>query len=193
MQTAQQLLKQHKRLHKEGHFQGRGCLNFYREIRDLVQETHSKTLLDYGCGKGAQFQMTPAALHAKLGVYIESWREGLGVESITGYDPATLRYQKKPTGTFDGVYCTSVLEHLNAADIPGVLNDVFQYAEKFVFLAVGTTPAKKQLPSGENAHATIQPFDWWLTTVEQVAREYPDIRWVLAEEKEKDGETGGER
>ena len=155
------------------------------EIRALVQEYGAKVLLDYGCGKGRQFEMTSAALYAKLGVYVENWAEALGVEKIVGYDPAYQPCQTRPTGRFDGVYCCSVLEHIHLDDMDRALRDIFQFAEKFVFFAIGTTPAKKNLPDGRNAHVTIRPLIWWLERISYIGQEFSEIIWTAVEEEEK--------
>ena len=155
-----------------------------------MKETHALSLLDYGCGKGRQFNTESKVLHGKLGVYIDSWQEGLGVGVLTGYDPACGEWAKRPEGSFDGVYCCSVLEHLYEHDAPFVLRDIFQYAQKFVFIAVGTTPAQKNLPDGRNAHITVQPISWWEDMTRSIATEYPGIIWMISEEREKDVVVG---
>ena len=42
-------------------------------------------------------------------------------------------------------------------------------SEKFVFLAICTKPAIAILPSGENAHCTVEPIEWWKTMIEKYA------------------------
>ena len=179
------LMNAYREMHQAGHFQGLSCLNFHRSIRALVTSTESRVVLDYGCGKGRQFSLTPAALHAKLGVYVESWTEALGVETVVGYDPCWYAYQDIPPGPFDMVYCTSVLEHVEEDDIPQVLQEVFSLAHHAVFIAVGTEPAKKDLPKGGNAHVTIRPIEWWITQVDQVAQRNKQIVWTIEAEQEK--------
>ena len=44
-----------------------------------------------------------------------------------------------------------------------VLKDIFNYCalDGFVFFGVSFIKAKKILPNGKNAHATVKPPDWW--------------------------------
>jgi hypothetical protein len=167
-------------MHAQGYFSGQGCFKCRKQIRALVKETGSKTLLDYGCGKGLQFREGDAKkLHAKLKVYCDSWQEALGVDSILGYDPACEPYAALPVGQYDGCYCIDVLEHIPDADVHWILDEIFSYARKFVFLTIATVPAKKTLPDGRNAHITLREPGWWLGLCEQTARQYPGIRWQL--------------
>lgn len=186
MRKAKGLLAQYRMMHEAGHFQGMGCLHFYAEIQQFVKVIEAKSLLDYGCGKARYLTLSPAALHAKLGVYIETWIEGLGITTWAGYDPCWPPYACRPYQQFDLVCCTSVGEHVRAEDVPALLTDVFDFATRGVFFAVSTAPAKKFLPQGKNAHVTIRPLGWWRTQIEAVAHHYPTIAWQLVEEQEKE-------
>lgn len=141
------LLKDYRTMHKLGAFPGLSILKFADEIKGLIDLTGSRTVLDYGCGAGMQYQ-EPHALQRKWGV------------SMTLYDPAGLNW-RKPSGTFDGVICTDVLEHIPREEIQPALEEILRYASRFVFLTVCCRPAKKKLPSGENCHVTVRPMKWW--------------------------------
>lgn len=177
-----------KQMHAETDaFTGIGCYKHRRELRTLVQQHQAKSLLDYGCGKGKQF--TPGGaktLLSKLKVYAESWQEALGVDLLHGYDPAVPSFAIRPSERFDGVYCCDVLEHIAEPDIPWVLDDIFSYAQTFVFLTVATLPAKKNLPDGRNAHVTIKDKAWWLEKVEHAAARHPNKTWWLWIEGEQE-------
>ena len=189
MRKANGLLAQYRTMHEAGHFQGMGCLHFYADLQHFVTEIGAKSLLDYGCGKARYMTLSPAVLHAKLGVYIETWMEGIGVTTWAGYDPCWPPYAGRPDQQFDLVSCTSVGEHVRVEDVPALLTDVFDFATRGVFFAVGTTPAKKVLPHGQNAHVTVQPLAWWRRQLEAVAHRYPTIAWRLVEEQEKEEDT----
>ena len=121
----------------------------------MVRDTKSKTLLDYGCGKGLQYS---------------EWKhhEELGVMPAL-YDPAVPEFEELPEGKFDGVYSTDVMEHIPKEQLPEVFTHIFSKAERFVFLAICTKPAIAVLPSGENAHCTVEPIEWWRAKIEQYA------------------------
>jgi hypothetical protein len=183
--TSEELKDLYRDMHQEGHFSGAGCLNYRAEIRSLVRQFDTNSVLDYGCGKGRQFRMKPIPLNHKLRVYAESWQDALGVEYLEGYDPCYPKYAKRPRSTFDGVYCTSVLEHVMEQDVPSVLTDIFSFAEQWVFITVGTTLAKKDLPGEENgnAHVTLKPVTWWVEQTIAIAPSH--IIWQLIAEREK--------
>jgi len=174
------LLSEYAAMHEDGRFSGIGCFKWRKQLRTLINETGSKTLIDYGCGHGVHLkEQTVKALFAKLNVFCSSWTEALGVESITGYDPASDQYSILPEGQFDGAICIDVLEHIDENDLPWVIDEIFSYATKFVFLTVATVPAKKNLPNGENAHVTIRDQDWWNTLIDPIAKKYPNIRYFV--------------
>lgn len=137
----------YRAMHERGMFPGHSLKAHVETIRGLIVETGSTSLLDYGCGKG--FQYNGLRLHEPWGV----------MPSL--YDPGVPGIDIKPTGKFDGVICTDVMEHIEESDIDSVLDEIFGYAEKFVFLSICTRPAKKLLPDGRNCHLTVKPEDWW--------------------------------
>ena len=56
-------------------------------VKDLVQDTKSETLLDFGCGKGLQYT---------------KWKhhEELGIDMPALYDPSVPAYDTLPEETF---------------------------------------------------------------------------------------------
>jgi len=146
------LIEQYRKLHRaKGAFKGWSALKHKDQIADLIKLTRAKTVLDYGCGKGCQY--SEAKIH-------KGWDCDL-----TLYDPAVDLFSGKPEGRFGGVVCTDVLEHLEERDVPAVLDEIFDYAEKFVFLSISTREARKKLPDGRNCHLTVKPKEWWENVV----------------------------
>ena len=74
---------------------------------------------------------------------------------------------------------TDVLEHCPEDDIPWIVGEIFGFADRFVFANVACYPARKRLPTGENAHCTIKPPDWWEALIRTVAARHPDIDWEV--------------
>lgn len=141
-----------KTLHESGQFNG-GSLKFEytKNIKSIVNATKSVTVLDYGCGKAA---------HYKKEKPINELFD-IASENMRFYDIGVPEYEVIPDGTFDGVICTDVLEHVPEDIIDDVIKQLFSKANKFVFLVIACGLAVKILPNGENAHVTVKPPEWW--------------------------------
>ena len=50
-------------------------------------------------------------------------------------------FETLPDGPFDGIISTDVLEHIPEEQIPETINMITKRADKFVFLAIATSPA----------------------------------------------------
>lgn len=129
-------------------FLGMTTQHHIREIRKLVRKHKTKSLLDYGCGKGMQY--IGERLHEEWGGILPHC-----------YDPGVRGLHKKPQRQFDGVICCDVLEHIPELLIPDVIEELGWYAKKFLFVNVAVRPAGKVLPNGENVHVTVHPREWW--------------------------------
>lgn len=145
-------LEQHKLMHKSGFFGGQTCLSYAEPLQRLVKQRNPTSLLDYGCGKGDQY-------------FVNRLHERLNCPMPTLYDPCYDPFKQKPEGSFSGVICTDVLEHVPEDDIEDVVREIFSFATDFVFIGVSVRPAAKILPNGENCHATIRPIDWWVNKI----------------------------
>lgn len=129
-----------KKLHENPKYGSRKRPAVYANIKDLMDKTGSKTILDYGCGKGTMADY---------------------LDDVTLYDPCMPEFSKRPDGPFDTVACCDVLEHVEPAYLDNVLDDIKSLATKAVYLVISTRPASKVLEDGRNAHLIIQPRDWW--------------------------------
>ena len=128
-------------LHEASPDYGSGSgLKYEKFIREVMKRTGSKSVLDYGCGKG-------------------TLREALG-DFVANYDPAVERWADDP-GPADLVVCTDVLEHVEPEYLLEVLDHIKALAKRAVFLVISCRPARRQLPDGRNAHLTVEPPEWW--------------------------------
>lgn len=120
------LVEMYRTMHQEGEqthgiapektFDGRSLLPHTLTIRDLVGKLGAKTLLDYGAGKGTLYNMRN--LKTPTGEVFADLRSYWNLAAITLYDPGHAPYSTYPTGRFDAVISTDVLEHVPAEDIP---------------------------------------------------------------------------
>ena len=182
-----ELIELHRQLHTAGEkllrlppeqtFVGQSLLPQVSRIKNLIACTASKTILDYGSGKG--FQYRPLRLTDGKGGEWQSVQNYWGVDKIRCYDPCYEQFNKLPDEQFDGVVCTDVLEHCPEEDIPWMLDEIFGFATCFVFATIACYPAKKHLPNGANAHCTIQPLSWWRAILKETSTRYPDVKYEI--------------
>ncbi len=170
----------------EDMFAGTSLAPHVEAVRHLVRGTGAHTLLDYGCGKARLYGAPAKAFGGAPG---SSLQEHWGLDQVTLYDPAYPAHNRLPEGTFGGVICTDVLEHVPEDDVPWVLGEIFGFAENFVYLNVACYPAKKILPNGENAHCTIQPQQWWLDHIAAITSQREPIQTVLVFTDQVQGAT----
>lgn len=147
----------YKQMHMEGKFPGHSTEKWNKHIARLIKETGSKSVLDFGSGKGAQY--SELKLH-------EKW----GVDKPTLYDPAVQGIDKLPNPMlpFDMVICCDVLEHLEGDELRRAVFDATLRARKACFFGIATFPAKKTLPDGRNAHLTLWSRDVWMRFITDV-------------------------
>ena len=138
-------------MHANGkYFPGFSIAPYVPAIAALVDEHHPNRMLDYGCGRGLQY--LKRRVHEEWGGLLPYC-----------YDIGVKGLHEKPEGTFDGVLCVDVLEHIERVDIPDVLDELIAYTDEggFVFLVISCRPTKKRLPDGRDVHVTIEPPSWW--------------------------------
>lgn len=138
-------------------FSGNGVLKHARTLVEMSRVIGAESAIDYGCGKGLQYGKT---FPAKDGT--DQMLEAALGYTVTKFDPAVPQFETAPAAPADLVWCTDVLEHIPEEDIPFIVSELSRLAVKGVFVTIGTYPAKKVLPNGENAHVCIKPEPWWV-------------------------------
>lgn len=120
-------------------------------IVEMCKQSKSKTVLDYGCGKG-QLKEVITNSTPFLTVY--------------EYDPA-IEGKDSPPQPQDVVYCGDVLEHIEPEYIDEVLEDINRCSKVMSILYIDTAPAQKTLSDGRNAHLIQEKMPWWFNKVSE--------------------------
>jgi hypothetical protein len=138
-------LKQQQELHKNPNY-GVASLGYAPVVKQVLEQTGSKSLSDYGAGK----------CNLRKGLH------DLGKTDFEyfPYDPAFSEYG--PPKPAQLVCCIDVLEHIEEDYLDAVFLDLKEITTKIGFFSVHTGPALKFLPDGRNAHIIQKPSSWWL-------------------------------
>ena len=154
------LIPAYRELHAQGKFPGYSIEPYVPRIAELIAATEARSILDYGAGEGKQY--TVRRVH-------DAW----GGQMPTLYDPGVPGLDERPTGQFDCVVCTDVLEHVPEAELDAVIADIADYTRRGAFISVCCRPAKwnKWLPGRKNVHVTVKPRAWW---VDRLVNQWPD-------------------
>ena len=126
-------------------------------VQEAIDRTGAKTLLDYGCGKGA--------LQALVS----------GVE-YRGYDPCIPGLDAAPEPA-DVVYCGDVMEHVEPEFVNAVLADVNRLARVAAIFVICCAKGNRSLADGSPAHRSVHRPDWWRHKLKKFGRqeEHPPI------------------
>lgn len=117
----------------------------------LKEHPEIETILDYGCGSGS------------LKKYIEE--EGITDRKWTLYDPGVEELKEPPTGKFDLVITTDVLEHVEEIMLNKVINNLRELTGRFLYSEIacyysGIVFADGPYP-GEDLHINMKCPDVW--------------------------------
>lgn len=113
-------------------------------IMQLARNLNTRDILDYGCGKCTLQKSIPFP--------------------IQNYDPFIIEHAGRPLPA-DLVVCTDVMEHVEEDFLQNVIQDIHALTKRAAFFQIATTPAKKTLPDGRNAHITLHDSNWWLAAL----------------------------
>lgn len=101
---------------------------------------------------------------------------------VTRHDPVSAASSAAPEGRFDAAVSIDTLQRVPDEDVPWMLDALFRRAAKLVYVAVPCFAAEERLPTGEDAHVTVMPSQWWEQQLQCAARRHPGVRWHLRAE-----------
>jgi len=181
----QQLVGMYRDMHLRGErgnpaaktFDGRSLAPQAPRIKRAIERSGSRSILDYGSGKGMQYDATSFSLpgQGEWDSVLDYW----GVEEVVCFDPAYPPYTRVPQGQFDGVIATDVLEHCPEEDMEWIVAEMFGFAARFVYATIACYPAARRLPNGENAHCTIRRPEWWDELLRRTSTHHPGVEWEV--------------
>lgn len=169
---SEEYIKQLQQLHNEkATF---GDAKGLKSIERWIDDFDPQSIIDYGCGKGG---------------IVLALKEQYPAINTVGYDPGMPEFNTKPKKQFDMLISTDVLEHIEPVFLDSVLKEINDYFTKCAFLIIATSPAKKSLPDGRNAHLIVEPPEWWKNKIETLM---PDcaIHWHEFVEKTRTDKAG---
>ena len=170
-------IRMYEHMHKTGHSRSDGDLKSLEtfkgeeilKMRDLLKEgvknSKSKTMLDYGSGKGYYYFNPMPDCNKTICEYV-------GIDEFELFEPAIEEYSKLPDKKFDIVCCNDVIEHIPSPDFFWVLDEIFSLANKCVVIRISCTLAKSILPDGTNAHCTINRGQYWKGVIDLLGTKY---------------------
>lgn len=179
------LIDQYRQMHasSDDMFAGMSLMPHIHRIKRLIDQTGAKTILDYGCGKGKQYER-PIQVGKEEYPNLEAY---WGVE-VWKYDPAHPPFSHDFSDqTYDGVICTDVLEHAeNGIQAACMLDEIMSRARHFVFASISCREAIKTLPDGRNAHTCIEPPEFWRGMFTGRSKNYPRSWKIVCNDVEKE-------
>ena len=117
----------------------------------LKQHPEIKTILDYGCGEGT------------LKDRVED--DGITDKIWTLYDPGMPKFDSVPTGKFDLVITTDVLEHVEEIMLNNVLDHLRDLTGRFLYNEIACYSTNRTFFSGpyigQDLHINLKAPDMW--------------------------------
>lgn len=142
-------IEQYRILHQNNSRYGDTANQYITYIVEYINKKQPKTIIDFGCGKGALKRV----LKNKYSIQIDE------------YDPAIPEKHIIGKTQYDLLITTDVLEHLYEDEIETFFKEILKLEPKYMFHAICTRKADNVLPNGTNAHKTIKSKNWWIEKI----------------------------
>lgn len=141
-------------------------------LSKMIERIDASSALDYGCGKGVQYEWVDPADGKTLE---EAW--GFPVAK---YDPCWPPFAAEPEGEFDLVICTHTLALIPFSDLNWVTLRLFELARKGVFIAEKIGERKKREVADPERRAIGWGSQNWVGWIGGIAPAFPHIETVLS-------------
>lgn len=155
----------------ENTFDGKSLKFFFQPIKQIIDFTKSKSIIDFGCGKAKYYFeeiVSNKKTYSNIGNY---WN----IDDIFLYDPGVENFSKYPIRKADGVICVDVVEHIPEDDVINFIEELFKLANRFVFIVIACYPAKKTLPDGRNVHLCLKSANDWKKIIKDIRIKFSNI------------------
>ena len=143
-----------------GKYAGESIVNLLKEYPEI------ETILDYGCGTGT------------LKKYVED--AGITDKKWILYDPGVEKYKHKPTGKFDLVITTDVLEHVEEPMLNKVLENLRELTGRFLYNEIACYFSGQVFDCGPYAgidlHINLKAPDSWVKRLQH--RDFAAIEYT---------------
>ena len=160
-----------KKLRPDQTFKGYSLLRWIEQIKKIINYHECNSLIDYGCGKAVPYNGKLTVNNVEYVNVKEYWN----INDIQLYDPGVELFNQYPRKKADGVICTDVIEHIPEEDIFIFIDDIFQLANKFVFIVIATIPASKIFDDGMNIHLCLKNKKEWSIIFKEYKKKYKSI------------------
>ena len=155
----------------ENTFDGKSLKFFFQSIKQVIDLTKSKSVIDFGCGK-AKYYFEEISINKNSYSNITNY---WNINDVCLYDPGVINFSKYPTRKTDGVICIDVVEHIPEGDAISFIEELFKLANKFVFIVIACYPAKKTLPDGRNVHLCLKSANDWKMIIKDIRPKFSNI------------------
>lgn len=196
-----ELVGEYINLHENGNetipadkmFNGISLIYYIPQLMEIIlNKEKAKSILDYGCGKGKLYSSTEyntLNLDKKGRRLNDSLPNLWQLDYYALYDPGYKEHNKLPKGKYDGVICTDVIEHIDENDCDWILDEIFSYGKKFIYLTIACYEALKTFDNGKNVHVNVQTPDYWKEKLNKIHERYSYLKIyshfdVIIEDKE---------
>lgn len=147
-------------------FDGGGIRPLIDQLISEVEKRGSATILDYGCGEALHWHQK--TLHNRT----KNLTEVLGdkLRGFYRYDPSYTLYDRKPTGLYDIVVCTDVLEHVPDHEVENLIKTIDSYLVPggIAMYAISTIPSRNVFLDGTNMHINLKSKEEWYTLISSI-------------------------
>ena len=157
-------LGQHFQKNNPKNWAGNDSKSYHNYIRFLMDRYAARTVLDYGCGKGQQYtDVVPYGLPGGVMSEPMTFQTRIRARSVYKYDPCVPEFDQEPVGQkFDAVICTQVLGNIPDDDIALIKHKFMNYAAKFVFIGLHSSPPKSKKRIYDPVHVTPnRTVEWY--------------------------------